>query len=82
MYTSEVREALRNLVGEWSTVENDITNMVIDAMDELEELDGGYAIEVNGWDIDVVFEDIKERPSTVTVRYEKVGSTYVISEIF
>lgn len=80
MYKREVVAALKKLVGEWTTVRDEIRDMVIDLM-ENEDIE--CWIDDCGDYVSVGFENPDGNETEVCVRYELVGrSTWTVTKIF
>lgn len=79
MYKQEVAAVLRKLVGEWTTVREEIRDMVIDLM---EEEDVECWIEDCGDYVCVGFENPDGVDTEVCVGYEIVGRSWTVTRIF
>lgn len=80
MYKNEVAAVLRKLVGQWTTVREEVRDLVIDAMEE-EDLE--CWIDDFGDYVSVGFENPDGVDCEVCVRYELVGhNTWTITKIF
>ena len=80
MYKNEVAAVLRKLVGQWTTVREEVRDLVIDVMEE-EDLE--CWIDDCGDYVSVGFENPDGVDCEVYVRYELVGrNTWTITKIF